>query len=89
MSSAAKISPPSSSGVRTVRRGWPPLHVGMPLVRDQAAGAAGPHEGFLAVCPEMAAVLTVLRAGSQATAPTSRSTNEPALIPSARRRRVR
>jgi hypothetical protein len=39
VSSAATISP-SSPGVRAARRWWPPLHVGMPLVRDQAAGAA-------------------------------------------------
>jgi hypothetical protein len=39
VSSAATISP-SSPGVRTARRRWPPLHVGMPLVRDQAADAA-------------------------------------------------
>jgi hypothetical protein len=92
VSSAATISP-SSPGVRTARRWWPPRHVGMPLVRDQAAGVAlGPRaaRGFpLAVSPRMAAVLAVLRAGSQATAPTSGSTNEPALIPSARRRRAR
>ena len=46
MSSAAAIST-SSLSLRNVRRGWPRLPVGMPLVRDQARCALGPRAARL------------------------------------------